>query len=80
MSSGDGSWRRVDGAREDALRSSNMQNDSETVAAGLAQGLHTIWKGKGKRREDEKEREWEELNLLLEFGVNHQDDVWKVWR
>ena len=46
-----------------------MQNDSETAAAGLAQGLHTIWEGKGRLREDGKESERGEFNLLLELGL-----------
>lgn len=49
-----------------------MQNDSETAAAGLAQGLHTIWEGKSRLREDGKASERGEFNLMLEFGVNHQ--------
>lgn len=51
-----------------------MQNDSETAAAGLAQGLHIIWEGKGSLREDGKGSERGKFNLLLEFGVNHQGD------
>lgn len=51
-----------------------MQNDSETATVQLAQGHHTIWEGKGRLREDGKESERGEFNLLLEFEVNHQGD------